>query len=167
MVLTIATDTRDLYELARAADPNVGGAAVVDAARPEWFTVARADGLVVRLDTATGGAPTQAARDAVLSADLSAGAVAARVKARLRPVADAAFAAADDSAARDRAIVLVAIDEINLLRQWITSFKAAVALAASLADLKTRVAALDNLPDRTAAQAKNAVVAKIDAGAAD
>lgn len=62
----------------------------------------------------------------------------------------------------DRAVVLVSMDEVNALRGWLTSFKAAVAASATLADLKTRVAALPALPDRTAAQAKAAVVARLD-----
>jgi hypothetical protein len=163
----MATDTGDLYELAHAADPNVNGLAAVAAPRAEWFTVTRGDGLIVRLDTADGNPPLQAARDAVLNADLSAGAVAARVRQRLRTPADLAFAAVESAAVRDRAIVLVAIDEINLLREWITSFKAAVAAATSLANLQTRVAALPDLPDRTPAQAKAAVTNKIDSGNAD
>lgn len=56
-----------------------------------------------------------------------------------------------------RAVAKLAVDEINALRQWVTAFKAAVAAASSLADLKTRVAALPNVPDRTYAQARTAV----------
>lgn len=168
---TVAIDISDLSELAQAADPNVNGVAVVGAealaANPNWFTVTRADGLVIRIDTVTGALPLQAARNAVLTADLSQAAVTARVATRLRGVSNVSFAAVDDAAVRDRAIVLVAIDEINLLRQWITSFKAAVAASSSLADLKSRVAALANVPDRTVAQAKAAVTNKISAGAAD
>ncbi len=66
-----------------------------------------------------------------------------------------------------RAVSLVTLDEINLLRQWITSFKAAVAAASSLADLKTRVAALSNTPDRTPAQLRNAVRNRIETSDAD
>lgn len=63
-----------------------------------------------------------------------------------------------------RAVAAIMVDEINSLRQWITSFKAAVAAATTLADLKTRVAALAALPDRTLAQAKAAFIAKIQGG---
>jgi len=66
-----------------------------------------------------------------------------------------------------RAAALVTMDELNLLRQWITAFKAAVSLAATLADLKTRVAALDSMPDRSASQIKGAIQNKINAGTAD
>lgn len=66
-----------------------------------------------------------------------------------------------------RAVAAVATDEINLLRGWIVSFKTQVAASASLADLKTRVASLPNMPDRTLVQFRNAVGAKIDSGAVD
>lgn len=68
---------------------------------------------------------------------------------------------------RLRAAMLVVLDETNNLRQWIESFKAQVASASSLADLKTRVASLPSTPDRTAAQLKTAIKKKIDAGSAD
>lgn len=61
-----------------------------------------------------------------------------------------------------RAVASIMVDEINALRDWVTSFKAAVAAATSLADLKTRVAALNDLPDRTLAQAKTAFINKIN-----
>lgn len=62
------------------------------------------------------------------------------------------------------ALALLTLDEINNLRQWVASFKAATAAATSLADLKTRVAALPNMPDRTRQQLINAVKAKISDG---
>jgi hypothetical protein len=63
-----------------------------------------------------------------------------------------------------RAVAALAVDEINTLRQWIVAFKVEVAAAATLADLKTRVAALPNLPDRTLAQAKAAFINKVNSG---
>jgi len=48
-------------------------------------------------------------------------------------------------------------DEINALRGWLESFKAEVALATSLANLKTRIATLPSMPDRTLAQLKTAI----------
>ena len=59
-----------------------------------------------------------------------------------------------------RAVALADIDGQNILRDWLTSFVAAVAAATSLADLKTRVAALPALPDITPTQAKAAIKAK-------
>ncbi len=64
-----------------------------------------------------------------------------------------------------RGMGVVQVDEINLLRDWIMDFKAAVAAATTLADLKTRVANLANLPDRTITQYKSAVLSQIDGGA--
>lgn len=66
-----------------------------------------------------------------------------------------------------RAVALILIDEINNIRQWTGSFKAQVALASSLADLKTRVATLPNMPDRTLQQFKTAYTNKIDNGNAN
>lgn len=61
------------------------------------------------------------------------------------------------------ALGLTAMDEINLLRDWLMDFKVEVAAAASLADLKLRIANnLPNLPQRTEQQAKNAYENKID-----
>jgi hypothetical protein len=56
------------------------------------------------------------------------------------------------SARLARAIIVGTVTELNDLRAWITSFKAAVAAASSLANLQTRVAALANTPQRTKAQ---------------
>ena len=66
-----------------------------------------------------------------------------------------------------RAAAAVLVDEINVLRQWEMSLKAGIAAATSLADVKTAVAALPNLPDRTLAQAKTAIQNKITTGVAD
>jgi hypothetical protein len=64
----------------------------------------------------------------------------------------------------NRAIAKLIVDEINDLRQWITSFKSATAASSTLADFKTRIAALPNMPDRTMSQAKSAYKALIDSG---
>ena len=69
----------------------------------------------------------------------------------------------DEYERRMKAVVLVLVDEINLLRGWIAGFKAAVAASTSLADLKTRVAATAAMPDRTGAQAKTAIANKVAA----
>jgi len=66
-----------------------------------------------------------------------------------------------------RATLLTAVDEINLLRQWLVALKTEIAAATSLADLKTRVATLPNMPDRTPQQARTATHAKMDSGIAD
>ena len=66
-----------------------------------------------------------------------------------------------------RAVAAVATDEINLLRAWVAAYKVEVAASTTLADLKTRVAALPNMPARTLTQVRSAVAAKIDAGTVD
>jgi hypothetical protein len=73
----------------------------------------------------------------------------------------------DVQAVKDRAILLVVMDELNSIRQWVTDFKAAVAAATSLANLQTRVAATSNLPQRTANQIRPAVQGKMTDGSAD
>ena len=62
------------------------------------------------------------------------------------------------------ALALLTLDEVNVLRQWITAFKAAVAASSSLADLRTRVAALPNTPDRTRRQLLDATRDKLNDG---
>lgn len=66
-----------------------------------------------------------------------------------------------------RAVVLVLIDEINILRLRDRDRSTDVAAATSLADLKTRWAARSQLNDRTGLQAKSAINIKLDAGEAD
>jgi hypothetical protein len=71
----------------------------------------------------------------------------------------------DDQQAQNialRVTVKLLVDELNILRQWITEFKAATAAASSLANLKTGVAALPNVPQRTYTQAKTAINNLID-----
>lgn len=53
-------------------------------------------------------------------------------------------------------------DEMNILRGWITQFRTDVAAANNLTDLKASVAAQPALPDRTLAQLKTAITARID-----
>lgn len=52
-------------------------------------------------------------------------------------------------------------DEFNAVRGWIADFKTEVAAASNLGDLKTRVAGLPDLPDRTLAQLKTAIQNRI------
>lgn len=59
------------------------------------------------------------------------------------------------------AYLKVALDENNALRAWVQGLKAAVSNATSLADLKVRVAALPNMPERTGAQLKQAISNKL------
>jgi hypothetical protein len=66
-----------------------------------------------------------------------------------------------------RALALTTLSEINLLRQWVTDFKAATAAATNLANLQTRVAALPNVPQRTAQQLREAIKQQVTDGSAD
>lgn len=104
---------------------------------------------------------TQAEKDAVDAA------IAAAILAAQRDGAKTVF----DSAAQEgkilKAVILLLIDELNDLRGWLVDFKVEVAAATSLADLKTRVAGLPNMADRTSAQARTAIRSKIDNGDAD
>jgi hypothetical protein len=52
---------------------------------------------------------------------------------------------------------LATLREVNLLRDWITDFKAAAAAATSLADFQTRIASLPDMPQRTTEQLIDAV----------
>lgn len=61
----------------------------------------------------------------------------------------------------------VILSEINTLRQWIVAFKVQVAATTNLANLQTRVAALPDMPDRTLAQAKTAIINELAAGTVD
>jgi len=88
--------------------------------------------------------------------------------AKQRATAISEFQSATDAGVkRDRAIMLILLDELNILRQRDRDRSADVAAATSLADLKTRWAGRSSLTDRTVDQAKTAFQAKIDSGAAD
>lgn len=96
-----------------------------------------------------------------------AAAAALALLTKIRTEAAELLAATDRTARALRAVALTALDEINALRDWITQFKAATAAATSLANLQTRVAALANVPQRTAAQLKSALSAKAQAADSD
>lgn len=86
----------------------------------------------------------------------------------LRAKAKALLDATDDRIADAlRALVLVLVDEINLLRQRDRDRSVDVAGAATLAALKTAWAARPPLADRTGAQARAAIKSHLDSGDAD
>lgn len=72
-----------------------------------------------------------------------------------------------DSPLYQRAFADILKDEINILRGWTVNFKAEVAAASNLADLKTRVAGLPTLNDRTLSQLKIALQSRVDSGQVD
>lgn len=113
-------------------------------------------------------APQIAAAQAVIDGfDTGDAAQAAWENTDQRTAASAAVTDTNTPGKVYRGIAAVLVDEINILRQWLASFKTEVAAATSLADLKTRVATLPATPDRTLAQAKTAVQNAIAAGTAD
>ena len=67
----------------------------------------------------------------------------------------------------DRALALILLREINQLRGWLRDLKTAVAGAANLASLQSRVASLPNTPDYTQQQLMDAIKAKLADGSAD
>lgn len=85
---------------------------------------------------------------------------------RLAKVKQQAEAALDNATDRleqiSRAIALTVLHDVDTpLREWITQFKAATAAATNLTDLKTRVAALPNMPNRTVPQLIAAVKSRL------
>ena len=85
----------------------------------------------------------------------------------IRTGAKAQLTGFSDSPLYQRAFADILKDEINILRGWTVSFKAEVAAATNLADLKTRVATLPTLNDRTLSQLKTAITNRIDDGGVD
>lgn len=98
-----------------------------------------------------------------------------------RDAVDAAIAAAQKAAAREaavtaldglggyelRAIAAILIDEINNLRQWDSGLKAAFQANTTVANIRTAVLALPNMPDRKLSQAKTAYSNAISSGVVD
>ena len=66
-----------------------------------------------------------------------------------------------------RAIVLLVLDEFNAHANKINAILDAVDQSVTLADLKLRIAAIPDYPQRTGAQLLNAIKNKIDSGDAD
>lgn len=88
-------------------------------------------------------------------------------KLQLRTLFNSAVDGSTPEGFAARTILLTILDETNRLRAWITSFKAAVAAATSLGNLQTRVAALNNMPEVSAATMKTALADKANSGLAD
>lgn len=99
---------------------------------------------------------TQAEKDAQDASEAAANI------AQAKQAAKNLYDATDSNSRLIRAGDKLVVDEINLLREWITAFKAAVAASTSLSNLQTRVAALPDVPDRTYAQGKTAIFNLVD-----
>ncbi len=81
-----------------------------------------------------------------------------------------AAALADDTVPQSklmRALLVTLLDELNLHALKINSILDAVDAATSLADLKTRIAAVNDYPSRSMAQAITTIKSKINAGDVD
>lgn len=114
----------------------------------------------------TSAVPTEA--EMLAEWDALVATAADRLHARLRAEAKALIDATEDRVADLlRAIVLLTVAELNVLRQRDRDRSADVAAATSLDNLKTRWAARTALADRTAAQARQAIKNFLDAGDAD
>lgn len=61
-----------------------------------------------------------------------------------------------------RATVKLVVDELNILRQWMTDMKTQTALSTNYATLKTGIATLSATPQRTYVQARTAIETLID-----
>lgn len=108
-------------------------------------------------------APEQTTANAVIALQ-----AADRLKTQLRKQAKAILDATDNELADLlRAIVLADVDGHNNTRAWIRSFVAATAAASSLADLKTRVAALAPTPDFALPTVRGQIKSHLDTGEAD
>jgi hypothetical protein len=120
-------------------------------------------------DAATG--PERIAAEAALAAfDWSVAADDTWLAQQRKIEASASFDRGDtrDGAASDRVVVALAelmLDEFNAHSTVEAAMFAAVAAASSLADLKTRYAAIVKVPQRTRLQVINAIKAKIAATA--
>jgi hypothetical protein len=124
------------------------------------------DGAVVRL--------SDAEREEILDAEAAEAEqreTDAAAAAAQREAAEAAQAAAllaleselDNAERITKGLALTILDALNRLSARIREGDAAVAAATSLADLKTRTAALSAVPARTAEQLKAAIKAKVEA----
>lgn len=86
---------------------------------------------------------------------------------KLRDAAKAQWSEPDKVGKALRCYAAIDLSELNVLRTWLVDFKAEVSAATSLADLKTRVAALPNTPDRTMIQLRNLIDSCLDGGTQD
>ncbi len=99
------TKATELHRVALAADAKVISVAILKPngkTEPDWTVVTRGDGLRLRVTSST-GAPTQAAINAILAADLTPAGVKARADAR------------NPARAVFRDLVAVAIEQNNAL----------------------------------------------------
>ena len=58
---------------------------------------------------------------------------------------------------REKAMLKLLLKDNNALRKWVNDFKTAISESSSLADVKTKVAALPDMPERTKPQVMKAL----------
>jgi hypothetical protein len=143
-----------------------GAAAAVFAGTPIKY-LRYTNGAIVQLTTAQ-----MSAQDAQEAADAAAAAAAAYIAATNAAAIQAAINAsnavryAEMESDLEQAIVIqkgvafCTMDQLNLLRAWITDYKAAVSNSTSLANMQTRVAALPSFAPITTNGLKTAVRAR-------
>lgn len=111
---------------------------------------------------ALGAEPSQATLDAVTQGQIDSSTL---TKAYTR--AKALLTSDDDISRKDKAVLLTILDELNLHATKINDILTAIDGAATLAAMKTAIAAINDYPQRTAAQLRTAANNKIDAGEAN
>jgi hypothetical protein len=87
--------------------------------------------------------------------------------AQLYAAAKAYLTADDPLSKKEKAFVLVCLDEFNAHATKINAILTAIDGAGTFAAMKTAIAAITDYPQRTAAQIKTSIGNKIDAGQAD
>lgn len=92
---------------------------------------------------------------------------AAEVIAAVRAAAKAAFDAQRETEMALRAVVVLVTEEMNAMKTRVNQIMTAVDNGGTYAAAKTTIAALTDLQTRTLAQARTAILNKIDAGEAD
>jgi len=104
-----------------------------------------------------GPQPTQAELDSVTQEQVDTARLA-KLRLQAKTLIDTSN---DDSVERDKAIAFAAADGTNSLRAWLVDFKAAIAAAKSLDEIKAGVAALPNLPEVTKQQMLDGIKSKL------
>jgi hypothetical protein len=134
--------------------------ALYPAANPitDWTVVNNGTPVITYWNPSLGAQPTQSQIDAVTQAQVDAAKLA-----KLRSAAKQFHLALDAENRALRATVKILVDELNILRQWMTDMKAATASSTNYATLKSGIAALSSTPQRTYLQARTAIETLIDA----
>jgi hypothetical protein len=158
------TDVRDIGGPMNMTAPDFGQMLAFAVAKERRLYVPSKTANIVASHWVDDGSSATEVVDSVKSeADLAAEAAARAAEHDAAVAAMKSFQGELDNAQLiTKGLALTILDELNQINTTIRDFYAAVRAATSLADLKTRVAALSKIPDRTAAQLKAAVKAKVE-----